>query len=88
MGQNTNQTATTTETVIPSPGIRSFSRFTKAVGISDITGWRLRKRGLLKTINIAGRLYITDTEIERFIQRATTGEFSQDTTSQLRPKAA
>jgi hypothetical protein len=46
------------------------------LGISRTTFWRWRKSGWIKTIQIAGRSYITISELERFYQRAAQGEFS------------
>lgn len=45
-----------------------------------MTGWRWRKKGWVETLNIAGKLYITGDEIDRFNQRAKDGEFSKEPT--------
>jgi hypothetical protein len=40
------------------------------------TGWRWRKRGSIKTVNIYGRLYVSAKSISDFIRRAESGEFA------------
>jgi hypothetical protein len=42
------------------------------------TGWRWRKNGLIQTVNIFGKLYVTRDEISRFEQRAMSGEFHKE----------
>jgi len=54
-----------------------FNAFLKANGRSASTGWRWRNRGWLATIDIDGRLYISQTEIDRFHKRAAAGEFAK-----------
>jgi hypothetical protein len=46
--------------------------------ISVATSWRWRKHGLIKTVNIHGRIYISREEIARFEQRAGDGEFKRE----------
>lgn len=58
--------------------LTSWKKWLNQIGVSGITGWRWRKQGLIKTVNIFGRLYISQDEIDRFIERATSGEFEQD----------
>lgn len=55
----------------------SLSKWLEQVGVTPCTGWRWRKRGWLKTINIAGRQYLTQEAIHEFHRRATGGEFAQ-----------
>lgn len=55
----------------------SLSRWLAQVGITPVTGWRWRKKGWLKTVNIAGRQYLTQEAIEEFNRRATAGDFAQ-----------
>lgn len=62
------QTATT---------VISLSKWLEQVGVTSCTAWRWRKKGWLKTINIAGRQYLTQNAIDEFQRRATAGEFSQ-----------
>lgn len=54
-----------------------FNNFLESLGVAQATGWRFRKRGWVKTVNLAGRLYIDRSEIQRFHQRAAAGEFSK-----------
>ena len=60
-----------------SPAVVSLSRWLEQVGVTTCTAWRWRKKGWLKTINIAGRQYLTQEAIEEFHRRASAGEFSQ-----------
>ena len=62
------------------PGIRKFSYWWQGTGNSSVTGWRYRKFGWIKTVNIAGVPYVTDEEIKRFLRRAEAGEFSKKLT--------
>ena len=55
----------------------SLSKWLEDVGITSCTAWRWRKKGWLKTINIAGRQYLTQEAIDEFHRRAVTGEFAQ-----------
>jgi hypothetical protein len=55
----------------------SLSKWLEQVGVTSCTAWRWRKKGWLKTINIAGRQYLTQNAIDEFHRRATAGEFSQ-----------
>jgi len=56
----------------------SLSKWLAQVGVTPITAWRWRKRGWLKTVNIAGRQYLTQEGIDEFQRRAMAGEFSQE----------
>jgi hypothetical protein len=55
----------------------SLSKWLERVGVTPCTAWRWRKKGWLKTINIAGRQYLTQEAIDEFQCRATAGEFAQ-----------
>lgn len=57
--------------------IVSFDRFLEETGLSSTTGWRYRNKGWLQCLNIAGRWYVKRSEIERFIARASAGEFAK-----------
>lgn len=59
-------------------GIVSLKAYIQRAGISTITGWRWRKKGWLKTVNIAGREYIRSEDIAEFERRAAAGEFSRE----------
>jgi predicted site-specific integrase-resolvase len=67
---NSNAEPTTT-TVI------SLPKWLEQIGVTHCTAWRWRKKGWLKTINIAGRQYLTQDAIDEFQRRATAGEFAQ-----------
>jgi hypothetical protein len=54
-----------------------FTTFLESLGVTQATGWRFRKRGWVKTLNLSGRLYVARSEIERFHRRAAAGEFSK-----------
>jgi hypothetical protein len=58
-------------------GIVPFSVFLQQVGKSANCGWRWRRKNWVNTMNVAGRLYIAKSEIERFQKRAAAGEFAK-----------
>jgi len=62
---------------IPGAAVVSLSQWLEQVGVTTCTAWRWRKRGWLKTVNIAGRQYLTQEAIDEFHRRASAGEFSQ-----------
>jgi predicted site-specific integrase-resolvase len=55
----------------------AFDQWLASIGLTRTTGYRYRRQGLLNTVNIFGRLYITREEIARFEQRALNGEFAR-----------
>ena len=58
--------------------VMSLAKWLEQVGVTPITAWRWRKRGWLKTVNIAGRQYLTQEAIGEFHRRAVAGEFAQE----------
>jgi hypothetical protein len=56
----------------------SLQKWLVQVGISATTAWRWRRAGLLKTVNIYGRAYVTRQAREEFLTRAESGEFAQE----------
>jgi hypothetical protein len=56
----------------------AFERWRKAIPISRATGHRWRTSGVIKTVNIFGRVYIQRSEIERFERAAANGEFFRE----------
>ena len=58
------------------------------VGVTACTVWRWRKKGWLKTVNIAGRQYLTQEAIDEFNRRAVAGEFAQEHKFPKRKEAA
>ena len=55
----------------------SLDKFIEQTGLSAVTLWRYRKKGMITTVNICGRQYILRSEIARFNQRAAAGEFAK-----------
>jgi hypothetical protein len=56
----------------------SLDIFLQTSGITDTTAWRWRKKGWLKTSNIAGRVYIFPADLREFNRRAKAGEFAKE----------
>lgn len=52
-----------------------YGEFLAALGKGETTGWRWRRDGLIETVNICGKIYVTTDEITRFESRALSGEF-------------
>jgi hypothetical protein len=71
----------------PASPIVLFGLFLDSLGVTAPTGWRWRKLGWIDTINIAGRVYVSRDEINRFQQRAADGEFSRKHVAPTKPKA-
>jgi predicted site-specific integrase-resolvase len=70
-------TSITQNTITDGPAVIALSRWVAQVGVTPLTAWRWRKRGWLKTVNIAGRQYLTQEAIDEFHRRAVAGEFAQ-----------
>lgn len=70
-----NNALTTPEAV---PQIVALKKFCRDGDISDITAWRWRKNGWLKTVNISGRQYVTAEALAEFNRRAAAGEFAAE----------
>ncbi|HVU26849.1 MAG TPA: hypothetical protein VHG71_03840 [Verrucomicrobiae bacterium] len=60
-----------------SAAIISICKWREQVGVTSCTTWRWQKKGWLKTINIAGRVYLSQEAIREFQRRAEAGEFAQ-----------
>jgi len=56
----------------------SFDGWLDSLDKTRTTGWRWRKDGLIKTVNIFGKLYITRDEVAKFERRAIAGDFSKE----------
>jgi len=65
----------------------SYRKWLLRLGVSSTTGWRWVKNGWIQPFNIAGRLYLTREEIERFESRANNGEFAKSATGAAAAKA-
>jgi hypothetical protein len=74
MGMNENQNIP----VIDSEPPIALDKFIRESGISTVTVWRYRRAGMLNTLNICGRHYLTRAEIARFNARAAAGEFARE----------
>jgi hypothetical protein len=66
--------------------IFSLAKFTRDVGISKTTAWRWRRAGWLKTVNIAGKHYLTRDGLAEFLRRAEAGEFAKKSVTPARRK--
>ena len=71
---NLHAPATKTE----APAFQRYEAWLKTIPASSTTGWRWRREGMVNTINIAGRCYISAEEIARFLARAESGEFAKE----------
>jgi predicted site-specific integrase-resolvase len=67
----------TAKQTTPFRAIISLNSWREQVGVTACTVWRWRKKGWLKTVNICGRLYLTQEAINEFYERAQLGEFAQ-----------
>ena len=72
----------------PPSNLISVDRWLKDLGKTRVTGYRWRRDGLVSTINIYGRHYITRDEIARFEARAMAGEFTKAHAKPTREKAS
>lgn len=68
----------------PAPAVMSLPAWLAQVGVAPCTAWRWRKRGWLRTVNIAGRVYLTAEAIREFNERAERGDFAQRHTAPVR----
>jgi predicted site-specific integrase-resolvase len=69
--------APTSNSTLVAPTVISLSKWLAQVGVAHVTGWRWRKKGWLKTVNIAGRQYLSQEAIDEFYRRVVAGEFAQ-----------
>lgn len=60
----------------PTSNLVSFYGWLDSLGRTRGTGWRWRKKGIIKAVNVFGKLYISRDEIARFEARAVAGEFA------------
>jgi hypothetical protein len=58
-------------------GLFAQERFAEEMGVTRETLWRWRRDGLLQTINIRGRHYVTAEDAADFKQRALAGQFAK-----------
>jgi predicted site-specific integrase-resolvase len=69
----------------PMPRLIAFNKWLDQMGVTPTTGWRWRKKGILRTTNIYGRLYLTEEAVAEFHRRATAGEFAIEVKPGKRP---
>lgn len=55
----------------------AYDKWLEEMGISAATGWRWRRDGLITTVNILGRIYISREAVKAFEQKAADGAFSK-----------
>jgi hypothetical protein len=55
----------------------AYERYLEEIDKTKTTGWRMRQRGWIETINICGRIYVTRAAIAEFERRAAAGEFAK-----------
>jgi hypothetical protein len=56
----------------------SLKIFTAQIGVDSTTVWRWRRDGILKTVNINGKLFILPSDLAEFNRRVASGEFSKE----------
>ena len=64
----------------------AFDSYLTALSKTRVTGFRWRQKGLISTVNIHGRLYVTRADIAAFEKRAMAGEFAQTAKTPQRTK--
>jgi hypothetical protein len=65
-----------------------LQKWMEQIGVTACTIWRWRKKGWLKTVNIAGRQYLTQESIDEFHRRAVAGEFAKEHKTPKRKEGA
>lgn len=60
-----------------SPALVALKRWEEGIGVTSTTTWRWRRAGWIKTINIQGRVYVSEEAIAEFRRRAEAGDFSK-----------
>lgn len=58
------------------PRLVALNKWLADMGVTSTTGWRWRKKGVLRVTDIYGRLYISEEAAAEFHRRATAGEFA------------
>lgn len=70
----------------PTGGVVALNTWAQRIGVQPITTWRWRRNGWLKTINIAGRVYVSEDALAEFTRRAEAGEFAKKHVVPVRPQ--
>lgn len=65
--------------------MQTFDQWCKGMGISPTTAWRWREQGMISTVNINGRNYVTQEAIQQFEKRACAGEFAKESACPTKP---
>lgn len=53
-----------------------FDDWLASLGRSKVSGWRYRKRHMINTVSLMGRLFVSRRAIAEFERRAKAGEFA------------
>lgn len=61
----------------PGERLTAYSAFLRHLGRSRTWGWRAANAGWLNPIDVAGRPYLLESDIQQFVVRAKRGEFSK-----------
>jgi len=61
----------------PVGDLTCFHGWLASLNRSKVWGWRARQHGLIQTVNICGRLYVSRRAIEEFERRANAGQFAK-----------
>jgi hypothetical protein len=64
-------------TRIPPSDLVAYDSWLASIDRSLVTGWRWERLGLIQTVNILGRKYVSRKAIAEFEMRAGRGEFSK-----------
>jgi hypothetical protein len=60
------------------PPLTSVATFCRWIGRTPVTAWRWQQLGWIdKPVNIAGKPYLTQKTIEKFLKRAEAGDFAK-----------
>ncbi len=58
-------------------GLRAAKAVARDRGVSDVTLWRMGKRGWVRIVNVCGRAYVDLASLAEFDERARRGEFAK-----------
>jgi len=72
---------------ITTAGVRAAKAVCRDRGESAVTLWRRRKLGLIKCVNIFGKVYVDLQSLAEFDRRAATGEFAKPPAGAARKSA-
>jgi hypothetical protein len=61
----------------PDCGGIEFILWLTRIGKSRPTGYRWRKKNMIKAVNVEGKLFVTKQQIDLFWQRAEKGDFAK-----------